>query len=119
LAFLQRLRETDMPIRDMLRFARLRSEGDSTIAERRTMLQVHLLALRERMARLESAAQALDEKIGHYASLETRLGDAEAPLSADEVPLHSPAPQGADDANTSRPTPTEHSPPRRSSARRV
>src|SRR5690348_5208100 len=46
--FLNRLRETAMPIRQMARFARLRAQGDGTIAERRRLLEQHVEAVNTR-----------------------------------------------------------------------
>jgi DNA-binding transcriptional MerR regulator len=68
--FLQRLRATGMPIRDMQRYADLRRRGDSTITERRELLEDHRDELITRIEELQRELQALTDKIGHYAQLE-------------------------------------------------
>jgi DNA-binding transcriptional MerR regulator len=71
LAFLQRLRATGMPIRDMQRFAVLRRHGDATIAERRALLETHRDEVLERIAELQRDLRAVTDKITHYQTLET------------------------------------------------
>lgn len=66
LRFIQRLRATGMPMRQIDRYARLRRQGDSTLAERMTLLQDHLQALRERERELAAHRQALTDKIDVY-----------------------------------------------------
>jgi 4-carboxymuconolactone decarboxylase len=53
LAFLQRLRATGMPIRDMQRFVELRRQGDATFAARRALLEAHRDEVLERIAELQ------------------------------------------------------------------
>ncbi|RKN45834.1 MerR family transcriptional regulator [Streptomyces hoynatensis] len=72
LEFLLRLRETGMPIADMQRYAGLRAAGDATVADRLALLRAHRAVLADRMRALERNAQALDEKISHYAQLLAR-----------------------------------------------
>ncbi|MFE8945603.1 MerR family transcriptional regulator [Streptomyces sp. NPDC003233] len=69
LEFLLRLRGTGMPISDMQRYARLRAEGDATVADRLAMLREHRADLAERMRALRRNASALDDKIAHYEGL--------------------------------------------------
>ncbi|ANP53995.1 DNA-binding transcriptional MerR regulator [Streptomyces griseochromogenes] len=69
LEFLLRLRETGMSIADMQRFARLRSEGDPTVADRLAMLREHRAELADRIRALRRNAAALDDKIDHYERL--------------------------------------------------
>lgn len=70
ITFLQRLRATGMPIRDMLTFARLRAEGSVTVPERRALLEQHLLQVRVQIAALDQAATALSDKIRVYIEME-------------------------------------------------
>lgn len=70
LAFLQRLRATGMPIRDMHRFAELRRRGDATIAERCALLEAHSDEVLERLADLQRDLRAVTDKIAHYQTLE-------------------------------------------------
>ncbi len=71
LAFLQRLRATGMPIRDMQRFADLRRQGDATIAERRALLEAHRDEILARIGELQHDLRTVTEKITHYEILET------------------------------------------------
>jgi DNA-binding transcriptional MerR regulator len=73
LAFLQRLRATGMPIRDMRRFADLRRQGDATIAARRALLEAHRDELLERISELQRDLAAVTDKITHYQHLEKRV----------------------------------------------
>jgi DNA-binding transcriptional MerR regulator len=69
--FLQRLRATGMPIRDMQRYADLRRRGDSTITERRVLLEEHRDELISRIEELQREMRALTDKINFYVQLET------------------------------------------------
>lgn len=73
IAFLQRLRAMDMPIRDMCTYATLRRDGDSTIVARRTLLQKHLDQLQQQIAQLEDSAKVLKNKITLYCQMEETL----------------------------------------------
>ncbi|MDR6214856.1 MerR family transcriptional regulator [Paracidovorax wautersii] len=73
IGFLLRLRATHMPIGQMQAFARLRSEGNSTAAERRALLERHLAQVQATIDAMQQAAQVLQAKIGHYARLEASL----------------------------------------------
>ncbi|POX49015.1 MerR family transcriptional regulator [Streptomyces sp. Ru72] len=81
LEFLLRLRETGMSIADMQHFARLRAQGDVTVADRLAMLREHRAELAERIRALRRNAAALDDKIDHYERL---LGDMPAQPGTDE-----------------------------------
>lgn len=70
IGFLLRLRATHMPIAQMRLFARLRGIGDSTVAERRQILEAHLAAVRASIELMQRSALALQEKIEHYRALE-------------------------------------------------
>lgn len=68
--FLLRLRTTRMPIGKMQMFAKLRSAGDSTVKDRRQMLEGHLTEVLSNIEAMHQAANALQSKIEHYRSLE-------------------------------------------------
>jgi DNA-binding transcriptional MerR regulator len=68
--FLLRLRTTRMPITKMQSFATLRANGDTTVPARRQMLEVHLQEVQADIAAMQLAAQALQDKIGHYQAME-------------------------------------------------
>jgi DNA-binding transcriptional MerR regulator len=67
--FLQLLRGTGMPIREMKHFVELTWAGDHTIAERVEVLQRYRVALRERMAADQERMQFLDYKIEYYSGV--------------------------------------------------
>lgn len=73
LEFLLRLRTTNMPIGKMQAFAKLRGAGDSTVPDRRQMLEEHLTDVQARIAAMQQSAEALHAKIEHYRSLERSL----------------------------------------------
>ena len=64
--FLGRLKTTQMPIRNMLRYAELRSLGENTKHERRTLLEGHRENVRERITQLQACLHILDTKITGY-----------------------------------------------------
>ncbi len=68
--FLLRLRTTHMPIGKMLAFARLRGAGDSTVSDRRALLEAHLTDVLAEMEAMRLSVAALQDKITHYRSLE-------------------------------------------------
>ena len=70
LAFLIRLRATGMPIQRMQEFARLRSEGNGTAAERRKLLDAHLLQVMHNLEELQQSVQVLKAKIRVYRQME-------------------------------------------------
>lgn len=73
IGFLLRLRATGMSIAGMQAFARLRSEGDGTVAARRVMLEEHLARLLGEIDALQQAAGVLQAKIVHYRQIESPL----------------------------------------------
>ncbi|KQR30906.1 MerR family transcriptional regulator [Rhizobium sp. Leaf155] len=76
--FLGRLKTTGMPIRDMLRYAALRKQGDATVPERQAMLETHRDQVRDRVAELQQCLLVLDQKIAGYASEDQRMTDDDA-----------------------------------------
>ncbi|MDN3720271.1 MerR family transcriptional regulator [Roseibium salinum] len=60
--FLDRLKATGMGIRDRLRYAHLRSKGNSSLTERRKLLEVHRVKVAGDLARLAETLDVLDEK---------------------------------------------------------
>ena len=65
-AFLQRLKETGMPLKNIQRYAALRYAGDSTIAERLEMLREHRLYVLDQQRKWGVYLQNLEEKIAFY-----------------------------------------------------
>lgn len=66
LRFLMRLRDTGMPIADMLHYAELRRQGESTHAERGELMARHLAALQSRIAHLQELATYVAAKVQWY-----------------------------------------------------
>lgn len=71
--FLLRLRTTRMPIGMMRTFATLRGAGDSTVPERRQLLEEHLREALAEIDAMRQSANALQAKIEHYQSIEQSL----------------------------------------------
>ena len=71
--FLGRMKTTGMPIREMLRYANLRQQGDHTGPQRRAMLEAHREATRARVAELQACLLILDSKIDIYVETEKRM----------------------------------------------
>lgn len=72
IGFLDRLRTTGMPIREMLRYAELRAAGPGTGPERRMLLEEHRERVRRHVAELTACLVVLDTKIDGYAATEPR-----------------------------------------------
>lgn len=70
LNFLIRLRVTEMPIHKMKQFSDLRSQGDSTIAARRELLEDHRENVIEQMQQMQKYLGNIEDKISHYKKLE-------------------------------------------------
>ncbi|MBW6419500.1 MerR family transcriptional regulator [Celeribacter sp. PS-C1] len=83
IAFLDRLKTTGMPIRDMLRYAELRAAGDHTGPERRRMLEEHREEVRAHLADLQSCLLVLDTKIDTYVEAEQRTHSHDEPRQND------------------------------------
>ncbi|MCO6187638.1 MerR family transcriptional regulator [Rhizobium sp. L1K21] len=71
--FLNRLKTTGMPIRDMLLYAALRARGTETEAERKALLEEHRERVRAHVAELQDCLLVLDTKIAGYAGVEERI----------------------------------------------
>jgi len=65
-AFIKRLKDTGMPIREIQHYAALRSRGESTLQERMEMLTTHREALDKQIKQLQEHRKNLEEKIGFY-----------------------------------------------------
>jgi len=66
LGVLRCLRDTGMPIAQMLRYAELCREGDGTIAERITLLEAHDQAVDHQIRELRAQQQHIRDKIAWY-----------------------------------------------------
>lgn len=68
LGVLRCLRDTGMPIAQMLRYAELCRQGDHTLAERQRVLEQHAVDVELRIAELKAQQRHLHEKIAWYRS---------------------------------------------------
>jgi len=64
--FIKRLKDTGMPIKEIKRYAELRSKGDTTLKPRMEMLIQHRQALNEQISSLQKHMSKLDDKINYY-----------------------------------------------------
>lgn len=79
---LMRLRSTGMPIAEMQRFADLVWRGETTIPERRELLEAHERQLNDQRQEIEKTLAVLEEKLTHYrASERTQRGSTENAMS--------------------------------------
>lgn len=72
IAFLLRLKTTAMPLKDMLRYARLRDRGTSTENDRRELLEAHRNTVAKHVKELQACVKVLDAKIAGYATTNNR-----------------------------------------------
>lgn len=61
-----RLRDSDMPLPDIRRYAELVRQGEETVAERFELLRGHQARVRQRMAELQQSLDVIDFKVGLY-----------------------------------------------------
>ncbi|MBO3746258.1 MerR family transcriptional regulator [Streptosporangiaceae bacterium NEAU-GS5] len=66
LGMIRCLRDTGMPIAEMLRFAALTRQGDHTIPERIELLEAHDRAVERQLDDLQTKQGAIKRKIGYY-----------------------------------------------------
>lgn len=66
LGFVLRLKQTGMPLAEIRDYGKLREDGDTTLQQRLTMLELHRQRLVIKMSELEENAHALDDKILVY-----------------------------------------------------
>lgn len=64
--FIKRLKDTNMPIKEIQKYAELRAKGNSTLVERMEMLKKHRIVLEEEIAKSQENLRHLDNKIEYY-----------------------------------------------------
>lgn len=64
--FIKRLKDTGMPIKEIQRYAKLRSAGDATLRQRMEMLSGHRAVLARQMKLLQEHMEQLEDKIEFY-----------------------------------------------------
>ena len=74
LNFLHCMRETNIPIRDLQRYAALREQGESTSLDRRKILEDHKAVIEDQIQALDRAHAILVHKIANYRKIEEKLG---------------------------------------------
>lgn len=70
ISFLAKLKQMEMPISEMKKYAELRHQGASTVSQRKAILQAHHQRLEEKIAQLNVNLSLLDDKIKIYEELE-------------------------------------------------
>ena len=83
--FLHCMRATNMPIREMQRYAELRELGDATSLERRKILEDHQAEIAAQIAALQQAHALLTHKIANYRKIEQRIRVVNPQLTEPEV----------------------------------
>lgn len=73
LNFLHCMRATNMSIREMQRYAKLRERGDATSSERRILLENHQAQIAAKISDLQRAHALLTHKIDSYKMGEERI----------------------------------------------
>ena len=66
IGFINRLKETGMPLKQILTYAELRAQGDTTAGERQQLLEQHASQLAERIRQEQAHLIALEQKICYY-----------------------------------------------------
>lgn len=64
--FIKRLKDTNMPIKEIQKYAGLRAQGDNTLEARMEMLIQHRSILLEKIAAMQDHLSKLDDKIYYY-----------------------------------------------------
>jgi len=65
-AFITRLKETGMPLAEIIKYAQLRSQGEVTSAARMALLQQHAQMLKTKIAQEQHHLTKLNDKIDYY-----------------------------------------------------
>jgi DNA-binding transcriptional MerR regulator len=68
------MRDTNIPIRELQRYAALREQGEVTSLERRKILEDHQSVVAAQIEALEKAHAILTHKIANYRKIEEKLG---------------------------------------------
>ena len=68
-AFIIRLKDTGMPLKQIMHYAELRAEGTETSAERKLLLELHSNMLEMKIAQEVEHLEALKKKIKYYNNL--------------------------------------------------
>lgn len=85
LHFLHCMRATNMPIRELQRYAELRELGDATSEERRKILEDHEAAIASQIVELQRAHALIMHKIANYKAIEQRIRIDDPALNEPQV----------------------------------
>ncbi|MBZ0314854.1 MAG: MerR family transcriptional regulator [Anaerolineae bacterium] len=80
--FLNKLRATGMPIREMQHYAELRRQGQSTLAERQAMLKSHHAVVTEQLRLLQEYLKVIEYKIVLYQKLQEEQQHESTPVGS-------------------------------------
>ncbi|GIK65859.1 MAG: hypothetical protein BroJett018_36530 [Chloroflexota bacterium] len=80
--FLNKLRATGMPIREMQHYAELRRQGQSTLAERQAMLKSHHAVVTEQLRLLQEYLKVIEYKITLYQQLQEEQQHESTPVGS-------------------------------------
>jgi len=69
LAFIQRLKVTGMPLKDIAHLIELRALGPRSLPERQQLIIQHRKSVLEKIAQLKNELRKIDEKIEYYNKL--------------------------------------------------
>ena len=78
--FLKCLRSTALPVAEMQRFAEITRQGESTLRERRELLEAHQHNVSLALQEMQQTLAIIEAKIAHYRSLERKQ-----PYDAEEI----------------------------------
>jgi DNA-binding transcriptional MerR regulator len=87
LNFLHCMRDTNMPIREMQRYAGLREQGDATVEQRRSLLEEHQTTIAYQIAALQKAHSLLTQRIATYRKHEERTQASQSQQGEDPIPF--------------------------------
>lgn len=72
LSFLDRLKTTAMPVREMKLYAALMARGGASLPEQEALLRSHRETVSARLEEIVAALALIDRKLAHYAKLRQR-----------------------------------------------
>ncbi|MDD3224107.1 MAG: MerR family transcriptional regulator [Clostridium sp.] len=75
LEVINRLRTTGMNINKMKEYARLRNIGDSTVSERKKIMEEHLQSIEKEIERLNEAKNYVKRKVRIYSKMEEKINE--------------------------------------------
>lgn len=75
LQVINRLRTTGMNINKMKEYARLRHIGDSTVSERKKIMEEHLKSIENEIERLMEAKNYVERKVEIYSEMEEKINE--------------------------------------------